>query len=219
MLSGINEIVKLNENVIVGDELESWLNDLTNEMRKTLYNHLNKSVNDYIKKNNDFTFLDFFCIQICALIEMIKFNYSGISCIKKGNLQNLFDQTKNTIKGLSVIQAKSGSNNEKLFKIKNLILDLIHNREVSSKLISNSVSDPFDWTCFSQLKYSFDNEKNFIISMCDGDFTYTFEYQGSGQKLVHTPLTDKCCLTLIQALRLGYGENPYVSTGTGKTNL
>ncbi len=188
-------------------------------MRKTLHNHLNKSVIDYIKKNNDFTFLDFYCIQICALIEMIKFNYSGISWIKKGNLQNLFDQTKNIIKGLSVIQSKSGSNNKKLFKIKNLMLDLIHNREVNSKLISNSVSDPFDWTWFSQLKYSFDNEKNFIISMCDGHFTYTFEYQGSGQKLVHTPLTVKCCLTLTQALRLGYGENPYVPNGTGKTNL
>ena len=217
MLSGIDEVVKLNKNVAVGDELESWLNDLTNEMRKTLHDHLNRAVNEFIKKNNDFSFLDIYCSQICALIEMIKFNYSAVSCIKKGNLQSLFDQTKNTIEGLSVVQAKSGSNNVKLFKIKNLMLDLIHNREVSSKLISNSVSDPLEWTWFSQLKYSFDSGKNFIVSMCDGDFTYTFEYQGAGQKLVHTPLTDKCYLTLTQALRLGYGGNPYGPAGTGKT--
>ncbi len=30
MLSGINEIEKFNKNFTVGDELESWLYDLTN---------------------------------------------------------------------------------------------------------------------------------------------------------------------------------------------
>jgi len=116
-----------------------------------------------------------------------------------------------------VVQAKSGTDNIKLFKIKKLLLDLIHNREVSLKLLNNQITDTFDWVWFSQLKYLFNDEKNFIVNMCDGDFTYTFEYQGSGQKLVHTPFTDKCYLTLTQALRLGYGGNPYGPAVTGKT--
>lgn len=76
-----------------------------------------------------------------------------------------------------------------------------------------------DWMWFKQLKYYIDVKQNeqCKVGMCDAFFDYTFEYQGNAPKLVHTPLTDKCYLTLVLGMKMGYGGNPYGPAGTGKT--
>jgi hypothetical protein len=61
--------------------------------------------------------------------------------------------------------------------------------------------------------------ENFGVCVCmvNAEFEYTWEYQGNASKLVRTPLTDKCFLTLTQGMALGLGGNPYGPAGTGKT--
>ena len=113
-----------------------------------------------------------------------------------------------------------------------LIFDLIHHRDIAECLLAQKCTDPVDWAWQKQLRYyrgPADKENaqqqqqgssaaaQLHVCMVDAAFQYTWEYQGNAPKLVYTPLTDKCYLTLTQGMALGYGGNPYGPAGTGKT--
>ena len=92
-------------------------------------------------------------------------------------------------------------------KYKALIMDTVHNMDVVKQLKDARTRNVYDWLWQKQLRFYLDNSKA-VIRMVDAQFNYTYEYQGNAQKLVHTPLTDKCYLTLTQGMHMGFGGNP-----------
>ena len=110
----------------------------------------------------------------------------------------------------------SGINSKVLeLKLKALILDTIHHISIVEELIDSKVRSVDDWLWKKQLRFYMNKQTNTAtISMVDADFDYTYEYQGNASKLVHTPLTDKCYLTLTQGMRVGLGGNPYGPAGS-----
>lgn len=98
------------------------------------------------------------------------------------------------------------------------ITELVHQRDVTRTLVKNKVNNPkcFDWLC--QMRFYFDPKNSDVlqqlsIQMANAKFNYGFEYLGVQDKLVQTPLTDRCYLTMTQALEARLGGSPFGKTG------
>ena len=102
-------------------------------------------------------------------------------------------------------------------KYKALIMDVIHYMDLIDQLKADKCKSSADWPWLRQLRFYLNKSGLATIRMVDAEFNYTYEYQGNAPKLVHTPLTDKCYLTLTQGMSMGFGGNPYGPAGTGKT--
>lgn len=101
-------------------------------------------------------------------------------------------------------------------KCEHLITELVHQRDVLRTLTGK---DSFDW--LYHMRFYLDESapplEQLEVRMADAVFPYGFEYLGVPDRLVQTPLTDRCYLTLTQALANQLGGSPFGPAGTGKT--
>ena len=103
-------------------------------------------------------------------------------------------------------------------KVTALITIEVHARDVIEKLIKNGCSSPNDFEWISQLRFYWDREtKHCTVKQALSVFDYGYEYQGNNGRLVVTPLTDRCYMTLGAAMFTRRGGNPLGPAGTGKT--
>ena len=108
-------------------------------------------------------------------------------------------------------------------KCEHLITEAVHQRDVIAKLEKAEANTPDHYLWILQMRYVYDPKADLMsrlhIHMANADLDYGYEYLGVPDRLVRTPLTDRCFLTLTQALCQRLGGSPYGPAGTGKNGV
>ncbi|CAN0161161.1 unnamed protein product [Scytosiphon promiscuus] len=103
-------------------------------------------------------------------------------------------------------------------KIISLITLDVHARDVVQKLINDKTEGPAAFLWQQQLRFYWaQTNMDVDIRICDFRCKYFYEWIGNTGRLVITPLTDRCYITLTMGLRLFLGGAPAGPAGTGKT--
>ncbi|KAK3049595.1 Dynein heavy chain, cytoplasmic, partial [Coniosporium uncinatum] len=106
-------------------------------------------------------------------------------------------------------------------KSEHLITEFVHQRDAIADLRKNDANSPSDYRWLLKMRYVYqpaaDPLNRLHIEVANASIAYGFEYLGIPERLVRTPLTDRCFLTLTQALCQRLGGSPYGPAGTGKT--
>ena len=94
----------------------------------------------------------------------------------------------------------------------------VHSRDIVQGLINAKTSSSSDFEWMKQMRYYYNGDTDSVlVKMTSTSFDYGNEYLGCSPRLVITPLTDRCYLTLTSALALNLGGSPVGPAGTGKT--
>ena len=206
--------------------VEDWLNRLVTAMKSTLMEILSKAkfTADHweVEKPRQRWLFDYpaqIALTASQIIWTEEVN-SQFEAFGDGNEQAMKEYSKTLASRLeALISLVLGELNARdRIKIITLITVDVHNRDVVQKLIDTKTQEysAFAWQSQMRMKWKADT-KDCLIKVADATFNYSYEYVGNTGRLVITPLTDRCYITLTQALRLIMGGAPAGPAGTGKT--
>ena len=219
--------VSIKENPRIND----WLRRVETEMRNTLAQQLSSSLQEYTTiatKSGPpdatayMAWLDKFPTQVTALTAQIAWSEGVEGQLGSGKTpDSILDSVNATLGTLadSVLQEQPPVRRKKL---EQLITEFVHKRDVTRALVDGGVSAAKDFDWLRQMRFYWDPKeadvlRRLTICMANARFFYGFEYLGVQEKLVQTPLTDRCYLTMTQALEARLGGSPFGPAGTGKT--
>ncbi|CAJ0587193.1 unnamed protein product, partial [Mesorhabditis spiculigera] len=213
-----------------GVRINEWLHAFEKEMRTTLAKFLSNALKDFAMIDVDtvshasyMEFLDKYPCQVIGLVAEIWWS---------NQMENALQQEKDATEVEKVVSKTLALLADNVLKeqppirrrkIEMLITELVHKRDTSRRLLQRGVTSTNDFEWAQAMRFYFDAnslatpEKCCIVRMANAVFYYGFEYLGIQERLVRTPLTDRCFLTMTQALHSRLGGSPFGPAGTGKT--
>ncbi|XP_078728003.1 cytoplasmic dynein 1 heavy chain 1-like isoform X1 [Lampetra fluviatilis] len=236
---GEEVIFKTPVSIVKHPKINEWLTLLEKEMRVTLARLLAEAATELCTLSKErpinpaayLSWIDMYQAQLVVLSAQIAWSESVENALNtvaaggrpddQGPLSAVLTNVEATLTVLadSVLMEQPPLRRRKL---EHLITELVHQRDVTRMLLRSKVNHPKSFEWLSQMRFYFDPKQSEVlrqlsIHMANAKFNYGFEYLGVQDKLVQTPLTDRCYLTMTQALEARLGGSPFGPAGTGKT--
>ena len=222
--------LKKEVNLIKTPRINDWLSALESNMKLTLAELLAEAIEQFDPLYNasevDRTafndFIGSYPAQIVVLASQAVWTNAVQKSLESGGT-TLQDLLNAQIRVLDLLAATVLGDLDAITrkKCEHMITESVHQRDVISKLINLNASSPMHYMWLLQMRYVYQPEGDFLqrlyVHMANAKLSYGFEYLGVPERLVRTPLTDRCFLTLTQALCQRLGGSPYGPAGTGKT--
>lgn len=226
------EVVTLHRRIKCGpsNRIHEWLSQLEMQSKESLRLYLldacqSEASNYFTKEVDQSTIIEWiiaYPAQILLLSIQCNWTLSVESSLAKNGLDSLLQFIEKNIRlfanlvvtSLTIIMRK---------KCESLITELVHQRDVVRSLLEDNTQHMDNFLWLSQMRFYLDLDTSVSYSSClqikiaDTSFYYGFEYLGIQDRLVQTPLTDRCYMTLAQALHHRLGGSPFGPAGTGKT--
>ncbi|XP_017734861.1 PREDICTED: dynein heavy chain 17, axonemal isoform X2 [Rhinopithecus bieti] len=222
MYSKEDEYMVFDQECDLSGQVEVWLNRVLDRMCSTLRHEIPEAVVTYEEKPREQWILDYSaqvaltCTQIWWTTEV----GLAFARLEEGYENAIKDYNKKQISQLNVLITLliGNLNAGDRMKIMTICTIDVHARDVVAKMIVAKVESSQAFTWQAQLRHRWDEEKRHCFAnICDAQIQYSYEYLGNTPRLVITPLTDRCYITLTQSLHLIMGGAPAGPAGTGKT--
>uniref|UniRef100_A0A8C4H1B1 Dynein heavy chain 9, axonemal n=1 Tax=Dicentrarchus labrax TaxID=13489 RepID=A0A8C4H1B1_DICLA len=222
MYSKEEEYVPFNQSCDCTGQVEVWLNRVLDTMRSTVRHEMTEAVMAYEDKPREQWLFDY-PAQVALTCTQIWWTSDvgmAFARLEEGYDNALKEYYKkqvsqlNTLISMLIGQLTPGDRQ----KVMTICTIDVHARDVVAKMNAQKVENSQAFVWLSQLRHRWDEkEKHCFANICDAQFLYSYEYLGNTPRLVITPLTDRCYITLTQSLHLTMSGAPAGPAGTGKT--
>nr|P39057.1 RecName: Full=Dynein beta chain, ciliary [Heliocidaris crassispina]BAA00827.1 dynein beta-heavy chain [Heliocidaris crassispina] len=222
MYSKEGEYVDFDKECECTGQVEVWLNRVMDTMRSTVRSQFADAVVSYEEKPREQWLYDYPAQVALATTQVWWTTEVNISFarLEEGHENSMKDYNKkqilqlNTLIGLLIGKLTKGDRQ----KIMTICTIDVHARDVVAMMVLKKVDSAQAFQWLSQLRHRWaDDDKHCYANICDAQFKYSYEYLGNTPRLVITPLTDRCYITLTQSLHLVMSGAPAGPAGTGKT--
>ena len=197
--------------------VELWMLEFEEVMKKSIHAVTARSVEEYATKNRE-DWIRENPGQVAIAGSQVHWTAEVTRAIETGGPKGLEEYgAKSNAQLRNIVEAVRGDLSPlERCTFSALVTIDVHARDVVQQMAQDGVSDAKDFKWLAQLRY-FWEEDTLKVRMINAEAYYGFEYLGNSDRLVITPLTDRCYRTLMGAIHLNLGGAPAGPAGTGKT--